>query len=306
MARCIFLQYSAIILLGVLAGLMGCTVTSHRTVSSSFGTPTSASVLEGSLGSSGPVTLERVVAARWAVSRAGLINLDHPKAAALEDGLEPIEIYFYVVRHPDAGTFWIDSGVAEQFADPDADTFVGGMVASQMNLDRLEVETSTAEWIATHGAPDGVFLSHLHLDHVMGLPDLPAETPLYVGPGETATTSFLNLFVRGSISRAMEAQGALRELDVGDQRVLDVFGDQSFFALHVPGHTAGSLAFVARTTEGPVLLTVDTCHTRFGWEHAVESGDFTEDQAMHREQLAWLRELAARAPSMQVYLGHQR
>jgi hypothetical protein len=29
---------------------------------------------------------------------------------------------------------------------------------------------------------------------------------------------------------------------------------------------------LARTTTGPVLLTGDTCHTRWGWDNSVEPG----------------------------------
>ncbi len=32
----------------------------------------------------------------------------------------------------------------------------------------------------------GVLLTHLHIDHVLGLPDVPKGTPIWVGPGEPA------------------------------------------------------------------------------------------------------------------------
>jgi glyoxylase-like metal-dependent hydrolase (beta-lactamase superfamily II) len=85
-----------------------------------------------------------------------------------------------------------------------------------------------------------------------------------------------------------------------------VFGDGSLWALLVPGHTPGSTAYLARTTKGPVLLTGDTCHTRWGWEHDVAPGSFTADHAANVESLKRLRALVAEHPAIDVRLGHQR
>ncbi|MES1205859.1 MAG: MBL fold metallo-hydrolase [Pseudomonadota bacterium] len=88
--------------------------------------------------------------------------------------------------------------------------------------------------------------------------------------------------------------------------VLDLFGDGSLFAIWVPGHTAGSVAYVARTPRGPVLFTGDTSHTRWGWEHDVPPGKFSSDRERNATSLAALRGLAARHPALEVPLGHQR
>jgi glyoxylase-like metal-dependent hydrolase (beta-lactamase superfamily II) len=87
--------------------------------------------------------------------------------------------------------------------------------------------------------------------------------------------------------------------------VLDVFGDGSLFALHVPGHTRGSTAFLARTLAGPKLLTGDACHTAWGWVHGVEPGSFSTDGPRSVGSLAALRALAAEHPEIEVHLGHQ-
>jgi N-acyl homoserine lactone hydrolase len=87
--------------------------------------------------------------------------------------------------------------------------------------------------------------------------------------------------------------------------VVDIFGDGSAFAISVPGHTPGSTAYVVRTPKGPALLTGDTCHTRWGWEHPVEPGSYTADQPMNLKSLLMLKELAGRHPTMEVRLGHQ-
>jgi glyoxylase-like metal-dependent hydrolase (beta-lactamase superfamily II) len=157
----------------------------------------------------------------------------------------------------------------------------------------------------------GVLLTHLHIDHVLGLRDVPNATPIYVGPGEPTQRSFMNVMVKPVTDKTLVGKQPLQELSFSrdkDDRfagVLDLLGDGSLFALHVPGHTPGSLAFLARTTDGPVLMTGDTCHTVWGWQHDVEPGKFTGDRAANAKSLAALRKLAKEHPQLKVLLGHQ-
>jgi N-acyl homoserine lactone hydrolase len=88
--------------------------------------------------------------------------------------------------------------------------------------------------------------------------------------------------------------------------VLDIFGDGSLFAILVPSHTAGSVAYLARTPRGPVLLTGDTCHTSWGWDHGVEPGSFSGNRPQNAVSLANLKALVARHPGIEVRLGYQR
>lgn len=299
----------------LLAAQTGCTASSQPTARARLGTPAPVAALHAALEGPGPIRFERVVAADWVVARSGLINLDHPRAreAGLEDGPEAIEIYLYVLEHPTEGIFFVDSGVASVFRDADRAPQVSPIVAAAMDTDALEVHVTSAEWIARRGrTPDGVFLTHIHLDHVMGLPDVPESVPVYVGPDETRARAFLNLFTRGTLDRLIAREASLREWPFGGvdasgaPAILDVFGDGSLFALHVPGHTPGSTAFVVRTTQGPKLLVGDTSHTAWGWAHGVEPGTFTADHAANARSLAWLRDLAAAHPALEVHLGHQR
>lgn len=299
----------------VIAIQTACAASHQPTRPSERGVPSSVAALEAVIDARGPIEFERVVAANWIVARSGLLNLDHPKARAakLEDRPEPIEVFLYVLRHPTEGTFFVDSGVASGFRAEGGHPSVSALVGAAMKLDRLEVLQSTAEWIEANGAgPDGVFLTHIHLDHVMGLPDVPRSTPVYVGPGETRASGVLNLATRGTIDRFLEREDPLREWAFpalgreGELAVVDVFGDGALFALHAAGHTPGSTAFVVRTPSGSKLLLGDVSHTAWGWLNGVEPGSFTEDHAGNAASLAFLRDLAAAHPSLEVHLGHQR
>ncbi len=119
------------------------------------------------------------------------------------------------------------------------------------------------------------------------------------------------MFTRSITDRAFEGQSTIAEWQFKpdpDQRftgVIDVFGDRSLWAIHVPGHTPGSTAYLARTPQGPILMVGDACHTSWGWEHGVEPGTFSKDVAESAQSLKALEELAKRHPGMEVRLGHQ-
>lgn len=295
-------------------GTLACAASQHATRPADLGRAAASHEMLAVIPDPGPVEFESVKAADWVVARSGLINLDHPTARAvgLEDGDEPIGIYFHVLRHPRFGTFIVDSGVESGFRDPEGNRRVSYLVESAMRTSDLEIRVTTREWLATESEPlSGVFLTHLHLDHVMGLPDVPPDTPVYAGPGEPSASEFLNLFSRGTIDRMLEESGPIQEWPyAGDPDgrftgVVDIFGDASVWAIYSPGHSPGSTAYLVRTPEGAKLLVGDASHTRWGWENGVEPGTFSLDGPRSAESLAALRELAREFPEMDVYLGHQ-
>jgi glyoxylase-like metal-dependent hydrolase (beta-lactamase superfamily II) len=303
-----------LVLAAALAALTGCSSTSHPTTPSTPGVASSSAALEAVVDQPGPVTVQTFVSAEWEVPLSGLVNLDHPaaKAAGLKDGPEPIRLFVHAVRHPTKGLFLVDTGAEHAFVADRSHAVVHGLFASLAHAEKLKVDVDAAAILAQLGEPvQGVFLTHLHMDHVLGIRDVPASVPVYVGAGDAEERSFMNLLERGVYDDALAGKAPLREIhfspDPGGEfdGVIDVFGDGTFWALSVPGHTPGSIAYVARTPDGPVLLTGDACHTAWGWEHGVEPGTFSDDRPKSAESLQRLERFAAAHPKMQVRLGHQ-
>lgn len=288
--------------------------TTHPVKAAELGVARSSSQLAALLDTPGPITLETVASADWEVPLSGLLNLDHPKAraAGLEDRAEAIQIYFHALRHPSRGLFIVDTGVEQAFVDDPEHALLSGLVARAMNADKLRVRQSLGGWLAQRGEPlAGVLFTHLHLDHLTGMRDVPAGTPLFAGPGETAERSWQGYFTQPVLDRALGGQEPIAELQFSPDPdgvlagVLDLFGDGSVFALATPGHTSGSTAYLVRTTTGPVLLAGDACHTAWGWENGVEPGTFSHDRAASAQSLAMLKRFVEQHPRIEVRLGHQ-
>jgi glyoxylase-like metal-dependent hydrolase (beta-lactamase superfamily II) len=297
------------------AAAVGARMTTHPTEPAAIGAPKSGADLDALVDIPGPLTVDTITGAKWAVPRSGLLNLDDPraKAAGLTDGPEPMAIFFHAVRHPTRGLYIIDTGVERALkSDPEHAAF-RGFVASAMHSETLQVQVDTASWLAAQKEPlTGVFMTHLHVDHITGMRDIPASATVYTGPGEPTFRRVKNFFGQPTADRALEGKSAIQELQFKPDEsgmfdgVLDVFGDGSFWAILVPGHTPGSLAFLARTTRGPVLFTGDACHTSWGWNHDVAPGSYTDDRTSTTRSLAHLRAFVAKHPRIDVRLGHQK
>ncbi|MGY4312560.1 MBL fold metallo-hydrolase [Bradyrhizobium sp. JR3.5] len=296
------------------ATLPGWSQTTHPTVRSSLGTPVSSSAMEALIDKPGPIEVRTVASSDWKADLSGLINLKDPKAiqAGLVDHEEPIQIYTHLVRHPTKGFFMIDTGVSRQFAEDPKSVDVPWVLRNFAKMDKLQVREDALSAIKSEGAPlNGVFMTHLHFDHISAMPDVPKDVPFYTGPGEAEEKKFENVVVQGMEDRFFDGRPAIQELQFTNdpdgklEGAIDVFGDGSLFAILTPGHTAGHISFVARTPTGPVLFTGDACHTRWGWEHSVEPGSFTFERQSERKSLLQLKALSERHPKMIVRLGHQ-
>jgi N-acyl homoserine lactone hydrolase len=299
-------RYMKTLIIMLIVVLAGCKASTINTNVATLGVTASNTELAESINRPGKLVFQKHLAANWSVPLSGLINLDHPRsqAAGLEDREEAIQIYVYSIVHPTFGTYLIDSGVASSFADDDAQNPVSWLVESAMNMAVLEVIESTEQLGQRLGEIKGVFLTHIHLDHIMGLPDI-KKAAVYGGPGDAGLSAAKNMFTQGSTDRLLKNVSTLLEWEFDGQGIIDVFADGSFYAIHSPGHTPGATAYLAMTTEGPQLMIGDATHTRWGWENAVEPGTYSEDIPLSQKSLHKLQVLAKSNPTIKVHPGHQ-
>ncbi len=311
-------RWATVCALGLAMGLAlptaGCRVAQHPT--EPYQPPTTAPVpadWDHVLAAPVDVEVQSVVSARWETTRRGLINLRNPiaKEAGLRNGPVPIVLQVGIVRHPHAGDFIIDTGIDTALAQRDnSGAFRGLAFAITKDIEPLEPLAGIVE---RHQLElQGVLLTHSHFDHMMGLPDLAPEIPIYTGPGELGHRRKFNGLLRPTHRRLFEGHEPVREVDPATTIALDPFpavvdllGDGSIWGIVSEGHTRGSMAWLVNATDGPVLFVGDTSHTRWGWEHGVEPGKFTSDQKLNAEALARLRTFVQRYPQTRVHVGHE-
>lgn len=295
--------------------LAACRVTSHPTEPFVPPVPTRPAPADWDAVLAAPVDVQvqMVVSAHWEANRKGLVNLKDPiaKEAGLKNEKVPIVLQVGVIRHPTAGDFIVDTGMSEAMAQGERGAEVRGLArAITKPMEPLESLAGIIDRRGLHVS--GVLLTHSHFDHVLGLPDLGPETPIYVGPGELAQRRKFNALLRPTMRRLLEGREPVREIDPAAALALDPFpavvdlvGDGSIWGIWCEGHTTGSMAWLVNATDGPALFVGDTSHTRWGWDHGVAPGGFTSDQELNAEALARLRGFVAAHPEIKVYVGHE-
>ena len=152
----------------------------------------------------------------------------------------------YLIRHGDQIMLW-DTAFPAKLAGSEED--MGPLVARLTKT----VAQQLRELGINPQDVDIVGISHMHSDHTGQASEFP-DARLIIGKGDFEQT-------RGKDDPfgPWRKEGAKVTTATAD---LDIFGDGSVVALHLPGHTPDELGLLVKLASGPVLLTGDLYHSR--------------------------------------------
>lgn len=219
-----------------------------------------------------------------------------------------VEVYAHLIRHPTKGDYLIDTGLDKRFQHAPQGSYKGLIARYIVRQSFQEKGQDIASQLQQHNVDlQGVFLTHIHGDHTAGIPVLPENTPIVIGPNESMHHYPLIMY-NDHFDRVTTLQEfdftAAQPLDALGN-VIDVFGDQSLWAIATPGHTRGNLSFLLHSTHGWVLLTGDASHTRWGFENEVIPG-WAEDAEQAAISLDHLITFVRQNPEVKVVYGQER
>ncbi|KAL7967568.1 beta-lactamase-like protein [Trichoderma sp. SZMC 28014] len=195
-----------------------------------------------------------------------------PNIRGLET-LQQIPSFSFFIEHPSGRRLMFDLGPRKDLEN------LSPMLTKRMAKAGWEAEVTqeVPEILEQHDIPiqsiENVIWSHWHWDHVGNMSKLPPSIGLVVGPG--FTKAMIPGYPENLSSLILESDYSGRQLTelnefgltVGDLPAYDYFGDGSLYILSTPGHAAGHLSALARTScktykggDTFVLIGGDCCH----------------------------------------------
>lgn len=218
----------------------------------------------------------------------------------------------FLVRHPDAGPFLIDTGLHPRAASNLRADF--GLVNSRaFSTLRMRPEDAVSAQLRRRGLePEQiklVVMTHLHVDHTSGMPEYPQATFLCAAEEWQATRGWgavMRGYVAGHLPEVSRVQ--VVDLDRGEPcgpfaRTLDLFGDGSVRLISTPGHTPGHLSVLVRLSGGEALLAGDAIYTLRNLEESIIPWRTADDERFFAS-LAELREYTGQSPSVPIIATH--
>lgn len=206
----------------------------------------------------------------------------------------------YLIEHDD-GLVLFDAGL-----DPDAagdPAAVYGEMAERIAIrfdERHLIEPQLAAWGFSLQDVGVVIASHLHFDHAGALKQFP-HARILIGAGEReyaqAPERFASSWFR---AEDFDERHGLRFEEIDSDA--DIWGEGAVSALHLPGHTPGSLGALVRLPESTFILTGDAVHARHAYESEIHyHGDV--DSVTARATLRRIAGLAQREQA-EVWIAH--
>jgi N-acyl homoserine lactone hydrolase len=217
-----------------------------------------------------PALLERPSGPGWLLRGLGV---HIPRSRWLR-----LPIPCFLVEHPEAGPFLVDTGLHESVAtDPGPNLGRAAKVLYSIDMDTGDA--APAQIRARGIDPDAiglVLMTHLHYDHASGATQFPGATFLVERREWEAASSggFRQGYHRPHLDPALD----WRAIDVAPEA--DLFGDGSVRLLHTPGHTRGHLSLLLRLTGGErLLLTADAAYAQRTLDERLLSLFLDDDEA---------------------------
>ncbi|AEG18614.1 MBL fold metallo-hydrolase [Methanobacterium paludis] len=255
-----------------------------------------------------PVTVESLKTGEVEIQKVGTINPQHPKAVNVKDETLNVPIMAHIIHHEKFGAYLIDAGLdASYYNDPRGNVrgLLARFFADEFHQDKNQNIAFKLQ--KRHLKLKGVFLSHLHSDHMAGVRELPKDIQYVVGKGEKYPE--YKPFLYGNYLKGIET---LHEIDFSTVEPIpplgpsaDLLGDGSLWAVSTPGHTRGHMSFVVNGLEGPIFLTTDACFIREGLEMGVASSDYTWNVDKAQKSLDKILKFLNEYPEVKVICGHE-
>lgn len=259
------------------------------------------------LSSPQPITIHTYSTGMMQTDLSGIMNLAHEQAADIEDAVVEVPVTASIIHHQKFGAYLIDAGLDSSYINNPYGTFRGILVKKTLGKGSQELNTNIAAILERENIQlQGVWLTHLHPDHIAGIVDLPKNIPYVAGEGERYIN--FRFLMQSDHLAGIEA---LYEIDFTKGidlpplgRGVDLFGDGSFWAIESRGHSKGHVMYFINGVNERVIVTGDACNDQFQFDTGIGPGYFSSDLEKAQNVLETIKIFKERYPEVRLVFGH--
>ncbi len=204
-------------------------------------------------------------------------------------------------------SYLIDAGLDASYANNPFGTVKGILAKKFLGKGSQEPDTHVAAILERENIQlQGVWLTHLHPDHIAGVIDLPKDIAYVAGKGERYIN--FRFFMQTDHLKGIEA---LHEIDFTKGidlppfgKGVDLFGDGSFWAIESSGHSKGHVMYFINGANERVLVTGDACNDQYQFDTGIGPGYFSSDLEEAQKMLESIITFKERYPEVRLVFGH--
>jgi glyoxylase-like metal-dependent hydrolase (beta-lactamase superfamily II) len=225
-----------------------------------------------------------------------------------------LPIPVYLIHHPTAGPFLIDTGLHSSIGSQPAENL--GRILSRFSNPRVERDQELPAQLRARGIDPKsmrlIVMTHMHFDHTSGMSQFPQATYVITEDEWIAATTDRNPIMRGYRPAHYDYAFDYRTLSYDREgitsyatfgRTFDLFGDGSVRLASTPGHSAGHQSVICRLRDRDLVIAGDAIYTIGQLDNAPEPPR-PVDRHNWRRSKGELQRFATTYPQAVILPGH--
>lgn len=151
---------------------------------------------------------------------------------------------------------------------------------------------------------DIVILTHMHSDHVSGLKHVQDAKRIMTSDIEWNAAHKRLGYIKSMWKGIPIETFGLMDIPLGPyKKGYDLFGDETFYLVHTPGHSDGMVSLLIKIRGQWLVLASDVGYSERSWRDIVLPGITTDKRAAY-QSLKWLHDFSKRPDCMKIIVNH--
>ncbi len=216
-----------------------------------------------------------------------------------------VPVSTYLIEHP-KGLILVDTGWHQEIRINQRKHL--GILAQSMFKGDLPEGDSIAEQLHTLGIKsselDYVLLTHLHSDHVSGLKHVQDAKRILTSEIEWKSAHKRVGYIKSMWHNIPIQTFKFTDIPQGPlNKGYDLFGDDSLYLVHTPGHSDGMFSILVKMKYGWLVLASDVGYSEKSWKEMILPGLTTDKKAAY-SSLKWLKDFSNKENCIRVIANH--